>query len=121
MDLRAVESGNGFGRLWNRLLERLDSQRLVFKVDFLEESSPSARVISLNQIFQDNQGWNGRVIFANLRGIVVQVGGTPTNTLQVFRDTGIAQYYTGEIPTPWTENVEFYLISDLPSGALIVR
>jgi len=46
-DLRASENGNPFGRLWNRLLERLDAQRIVLRPGLTEEHAGNCRTIGI--------------------------------------------------------------------------
>jgi len=124
-DLRASENNNSFARLWNRLLERLDQQRIVFKGGFFEENTGTFRIVGVDTtpISTEVPTWSGYVQFANLRGAPgrVPASGSATSYIKIFRDSGTVQYDDGSTLTNWQEGTEIYDISQLPPGDLIIH
>ena len=126
LDLKASDNNNKFARVWNTLLTRLDSQRIVLKPGFTEEVVGNHRAIGLSPIPNGGGGpssWNGIVIFANLRNVGGPVGpiGSVQDYIDITRDTGAVIYTDSSNYENWPDGHEIYKISELSPGALIIH
>ena len=124
-DLRASSNNNAFANIWNKLLSRLDEQRIVFNGEVSQQEVGNYRVIRIVTANQPQvfQVWSGYVQFANLRGIPGRVApsGEPTNFIDIDRDNGTVAYSDGVNIVNWTDGHEIYKITYLPVGDYIVH
>ena len=123
-DLRASSNNNAFANIWNKLLSRLDEQRIVFNGEVSQQEVGNYRVIRIGTANQPQvfQVWSGYVQFANLRGVPGRVApsGDETDYIDIDRDNGLVSYADGSTLSAWPEAHEIYYKFDLSPGDKIV-
>ena len=123
-DLRASSNNNTFANIWNKLLSRLDEQRIVFSGEVSQQEVGNYRAIKIGTPAQPQvfQVWSGYVQFANLRGVPGRVvpSGDETDYIDIDRDNGLVSYVDGSTLSAWPEAHEIYYKFDLSPGDKIV-
>jgi len=126
-DLMVAWNNNPFGTLWNKLINRLDSQRIIFSPDFKEQFVGNHRMVGLNPIRNQStsSGWNGTVTFMRTRnelGPVVPSGNPDTCIDITYEGDGAGTVvYTNSVNlTNWPEHHIIMQVSALPSGTFPV-
>ena len=107
-DLRVSENGNKFGAMWNRLLMRLDEQRIVLKPGLFEENVGTHRAVGVTPVPQQS---------GNIYNITQSVVAPPLNPFQIYQhDPVSASFMSGSVTGSFWRNVRIHQGFDLPTG-----